>query len=76
MDRYERIERDVKKFVEDELKTCKRGSINNRAIAYGALMFASNYLFPSFNYKLSDWWNNEMWDKFTDKIAGAKGDTI
>ena len=74
MDRYEKIEKDVKKFCEIELKNCDKGPspnpVNSRAIAYGALCFACNYLFPSFNNDLSEWWNEVMWLKFEKKIRG------
>lgn len=71
---YEMIENKVKEFCESEYKEAEKycGSresiINKRAMAYGAVFFASNNLFPCFNNELSDWWNYEMWKKFQKLI--------
>lgn len=72
---YKMIENKVKEFCESEYKDAKRYSImtpelikNKRAIAYGAVHFATNNLFPCFNNELSDWWNDEMWHKFQKLI--------
>ena len=68
---YERIEKDVKNFILNELKAAKEHpdmALNCRAIAFGALQFASNYLFPSYNYDLVNWWEEEIWEQFTNCI--------
>lgn len=68
---YEKIEKDVKNFILNELKAAKKypdTALNSRAIAFGALQFASNYLFPSYNYDLANWWEKEIWGQFTNCI--------
>lgn len=65
---YEMLEIKVKDFILTELKDVEGCShqerMNSRAIAYGALQFACNKLFPSYNYDLADWWEDEVWGKF------------
>lgn len=58
---YEQIEANVKEFVFNELKLAKKypqGAENCRAIAYGAVQFACDYCFPSYNVDLASWWND------------------
>lgn len=64
---YEMIEKQVKDFVLKELEDAKKHPeyrMNCRAIAFGAIQFASNNLFPSYNRDLEDWWSNEIWAQF------------
>lgn len=73
MDFYENIESKAKAFVKLEyvqaVKYAKTTEdvINCRAIAFGAIQFASNHLFPCYNNDLAEWWN-EYLDKF-NKLA-------
>ena len=74
MDYYETIEKKVKDFCEKQYSDASKEKtvkeiLNIRAIAFGALMFACNNLFPRFNGGLSDWWNDEMWGKFENLIT-------
>lgn len=70
MDMYESFEKKTKEFIinqyMDAAKFCETPEevLNTRAIAYGALQFSINYLFPTFNQRLADWWQNEMWEEF------------
>lgn len=70
MDMYENFEKKTKEFIVnqymDAAKFCETPEevINTRAIAYGALQFSINHLFPTFNQRLADWWQNEMWVEF------------
>ena len=69
---YDDIERMVKTFVYQQYEEAKKNpdsAFHLRGIAYGAVQFATNYLFPCFNHDLNDWWANEMWSKFTDLIS-------
>ena len=80
---YENTENKVKKFCESIYKDAEDYCTNTesilyctktefilsrRTIAFGAVHFASNNLFPQFNSRLSDWWNGEMWHKFQKLI--------
>lgn len=70
MDMYENFENKTKEFIIGQYMDAERFCetpeevINTRAIAYGALQFSINNLFPTFNQRLADWWQNEMWEKF------------
>ncbi len=73
------IEKKVKDFIlnelEDARKYCKNNTqavLNHRAIAYGALQFATNNLFPCYNDDLVDWWEKGVWEKFTDLAEGIE----
>lgn len=64
---YEKIENDVKNFILNELEAAKKYpnmAFDCRAIAFGALQFANNYLFPSYNYDLANWWQKKIWEQF------------
>jgi hypothetical protein len=67
---YEMFEKKTKDFIIEQYKDAERFCetpeevLNTRAIAYGALQFSINYLFPTFNKELGDWWQNIMWEKF------------
>lgn len=71
---YEMIENKVKEFCEsmyeEAEKYCasKESIINKRAMSYGVVHFATNYLFPCFNNELGNWWNCEMREKFQKLI--------
>ena len=58
---YDMIERKVKDFILNQLRdaknyACSVESVRNyRAIAFGALDFACNNLFPAYNEDLADW---------------------
>lgn len=71
---YEMIENKVKEFCESEYEEAKKycaskeSIINKRAMAYGVVHFATNYLFPQFNSRLGDWWNYEMRKKYQKLI--------
>lgn len=76
---YELIEEKVKDFVLENLESAKKyykndtqGILNCRAIAYGALQFATNNLFPCYNDDLVDWWEEEIWEKFTNLAEGIE----
>lgn len=72
---YNMIEEKVKAFCENQLKEAKKiaslefttkSSIRYcRAIAYGAVQFATNNLFPSYNVDLANWWT-DFREKFTE----------
>lgn len=66
---YDDVERMVKIFINEQYNDAKRmpnTARNCRAIAYGALQFATNYLFPCYNNDLAIWWREEMKPKFTE----------
>ncbi len=69
MDIYEDIEKKVKRFVLGEYKSAVKYAettsdvYKNRAIAYGALQFSINNLFPCYNDDLGKWWDEQL-DKF------------
>ena len=71
---YEMIKNKVKAFCFEEFDSAVQYAKsseqvkNYRAIAYGALQFAINNLFPSFNNNLSYWWENDMWNRFEELI--------
>lgn len=71
---YGMIENKVKEFCESEYeeaeKYCgsKESILNKRAMSYGVVHFATNYLSPQFNNRLSNWWNDEMWHKYQKLI--------
>ena len=63
---YGEIEKELKAFILNELKTAKNHpeyTYQCRGIAYGALQFTINHLMPN-NKDLSDWWTNEIWPQF------------
>ena len=67
------IEKELKKFVIEQYESAKKykndiSPLTYRAIAFGALQFGINNLFPKYNKNLADWWEREMWDKFTKLI--------
>lgn len=67
---YEMIEKEVHNFVLNQLADADTYSTlptdvrNYRAIAFGAVQFASNHLFPSYNYDLAEWWDEVIYNKF------------
>lgn len=69
MDIYEILENKVKEFVRTKYQQAIKYAetaedvIKCRAIAYGALEFSANNLFPCYNDKLARWWD-KYWDKF------------
>lgn len=71
---YEKIENAIKKFCECAYKDAEDYSastefiLNQRAVAFGAVHFATNNLFPYYNRDLSNWWNREMRQKFQKLI--------
>ena len=73
-DEFEMIEIKVKDFVKSELSEALKcdnieDARKNRAIAFGAVLFATNNLFPCYNNKLAHWWENEAHPKFTEKFG-------
>lgn len=78
---YEMIEKKVKNFVLDELEDAKKFHKNNnqgilicRSIAYGALQFAANNLFPCYNHDLGMWWEKEVWKEFNKLMRGDENE--
>lgn len=78
---YEMIEKKVKDFVLENLESAKKyykndtqGILICRGIAFGALMFATNNLFPCYNTKLSMWWEKEAWEEFNKLIRGDENE--
>lgn len=75
---YDEIEQKVKEFCETELNNARKFAKNAsevedfRGIAFGALHFACNNLFPTYNKELADWWENDIWCQFRD-VAIEKG---
>lgn len=75
---YNTIEQKVKDFILNELEIAKRHKgdtkmiLNGRAIAFGALQFATNNLFPCYNTDLAEWWEKEIWEKFTNLAEGIE----
>ena len=70
---YEMIEKKIKDFCEEMYSDACRVETgqdvyNLRAIAYGALRFACNNLFPAFNEELAEWWDEYMWMQFEELI--------
>ena len=70
---YKGMEKRLRDFVLDEYEAAKNhpdlcSPLNARAVAYGALQFGVNNLFPSYNKDLAEWWELEMYDKFTELI--------
>lgn len=66
---YEITEKEVKEFVLRQLDNATYAVLpmevrNNRAIVFGAVHFASNHLFPSYNYDLANWWDEVIYNKF------------
>ena len=66
---YEITEKEVKEFVLRQLDNATYAVLpmevrNNRAIAFGAVQFAANHLFPSYNYDLANWWDEVIYNKF------------
>lgn len=64
MNEYDVIERKIKKFVnemiEDAVAAKNRDAVRGRInMAYGAILFAANNLFPCYNNDLAHWWENE-----------------
>jgi len=71
---YDVIEIKVKDFVNEELSDAlKYNTLEDarkcRAIAYGAVQFAINNLFPCYNDDLANWWEDEAYPKFTEKFG-------
>lgn len=73
MNDYENIEKKVKRFVlekyESAVKYAETASdvYRSRAIAYGALQFSINNLFPCYNDDLAKWWGEQL-DKFNQLV--------
>lgn len=64
MDDYEAIERKIKKFVNEMIEEAVAAKTKNTVkscfeMAYGAIFFAANNLFPCYNVDLACWWKNE-----------------
>ena len=81
MNDYKEIEEKIKQFVLEELEVAKkfykndtRGILNCRGIAFGALQFATNNLFPCYNNGLAMWWEKEPWEEFNKLIRGDKNE--
>ena len=69
MDIYENIENQTKAFVMEWLSDAKLHPEDAKKIcpiAYGAMMFSVNYLFPCHNQNLADWWTNEILPQFRE----------
>ena len=69
IDIYKDIEKQTKAFVMEWLNDVKLHpeDVNKICpIAYGAIMFSVNHLFPCYNQKLEDWWNNEILPQFRE----------
>lgn len=69
---YEMIEKEVHNFVLKQLanadiySTLSTDVRNWRGIAFGAVHFASNHLFPSYNYDLAKWWDEVIYPRFIE----------
>lgn len=59
----EKVKTCVLSYV-DMAKRNPEDARNLRAIAFGALNFAINNLYPEYNQELADWWDNEVYDQF------------
>ena len=69
MDIYENMENQTKIFVKEQLRDAKNNSENAarfQFIAFGALLFSANHLFPCYNQKLADWWTDEILPQFRE----------
>lgn len=71
IDIYAQTEKNVKQFVMEQLNDAKKigrssfvAVTTRETIAYGALQFAVNYCFPSYNYDLEKWWKEEITTEF------------
>ena len=67
------IEERLKNFVLDQLKEAytaetKEDALKIRGIAFGALLFTVNNLFPDYNEELANWWNEEVHPLFTERF--------
>ncbi len=67
------IEEKLKGFVLDLLKEAhaektKEDAVKIRGIAFGAVLFAVNNLFPDYNEELADWWDKEVHSLFTERF--------
>ena len=64
----------VKNFVLHELEEAKKNPFSNvlviRSIAFGAVFFATNDLFDTYNDDLADWWDKEILPQFNKMIRG------
>lgn len=74
---YEIMENKVKAFVLQKIEDAENYAdsvsevLNYRAIAFGALYFAANELFPCYNNDLAFWWERKTrfeFQKIIDKI--------
>lgn len=81
IDIYAQIENNVKQFVMKELAKAKKANnnptinvLNCKAVAYGALQFASNYCFPCYNYDLAEWWVKEVCPEFQKLLQNRRFD--
>ena len=69
IDIYENIENQTKVFVKEQLRDAKNNSKNAdrfQFIAFGALQFSVNHLFPCYNEKLANWWTDEILPQFRE----------
>ena len=77
MDMYETIENKVKEFAIKEFEQAvlyaetAEDVLKCRAIAYGAIQFAVNNLFPTYNKKLAEWWD-KCWNEFNKLMVDKK----
>ena len=63
----------VRNYVLDELENATKypdNALGYRTMAYGAVFFASNYLFDKYNQELADWWDKEVLPLFNALIRG------
>ena len=80
MSNFDLIEKKVKDFVQEQIddaeeySTTPQDVIGHRAIAYGAMQFAANNLFPCYNTDLALWWDDVAWVKFNNLIKRMGGE--
>ena len=67
------IEKKLKEFVLDQLREAytaetKEDALKIRGIAFGAVLFAINNLFPDYNEELANWWDEKVHPLFTERF--------
>lgn len=71
-DIYENMENQTKKFVMEQLNDAKNNPEDVskiQPIAFGALLFSANNLFPCYNANLANWWDDEILPQFRELQA-------
>lgn len=69
MDIYKDIENQTKDFVREQLRDARNNSEHAtqfQCIAFGALLFSVNHLFPCYNENLANWWADEILPQFRE----------